>query len=208
MPEIDLVDSKNQKVGSVDVSPDIFDAKVKDHLVQMCVNQQLANRRSGTASTKSSYSELRGGGKKPWRQKGTGRARAGSNRSAIWRGGLTTFGPTPRSFGFKVSKKIRKQALISVLTDRMRENKMRVVDKIELSEPKTKEALAFLEGMGLSSKVIFVLEDKNQNLELAVRNLPNVDVLRAEGLNVYDLLVHENIVFTQDSIKKVQERLA
>ena len=207
MPDLDLVDMENKKVGTVSVSADVFDVKVREHLVQKYVNLQMATRRSGTASTKSNKGDLHGSGAKPWRQKGTGRARAGNTRSPLWRGGMTVFGPTPRDYAFKMSRKSKQLALKSVLTDRVRENRVQVVQQLTLAEPKTKEAVALLKKLGLPSKTLFLVDEKNPNLEMAVRNLPQVDVLPVDGLNVYDLLVHEKIVCTPEALKKIEERL-
>ena len=208
MPKIELKDQKNKKVGTVDVSSDVFDVTIKEHLVQQYVTLQLASRRSGTASTKSNKGDLHGSGKKPWRQKGTGRARAGNTRSPIWRGGMTVFGPTPRDFSFKMSKKNKKIALRSVLTERTQNQNLSVLDDLSLGEPKTKEALKLLKAFGLPKRTLFLILDKNPNLELAVRNLPRTNVLRVEGLNVFDILMHEKIVCTQDALKKIEERLS
>lgn len=207
MPHLDVIDLKNNKVGGVEAVPIIFDVKVKNQLIKQYVVLQQANRRRGTACTKSSYGQLSGSGKKPWRQKGTGRARAGNIRSAIWRGGLTTFGPTPRDFGFKMNKKARKQALRSTLTECLQGNHITVVDKIILKNPKTKEVLEVIKALGLPEKTLFLTAEKNENLELAARNLPTVNVLPVEGLNVYDLLLHEKIVFTPETFKKLEGRL-
>ncbi len=207
MPDLDLINLDKKKVGTVPLSPDVFDVKVHEHLVKEYVSLQQANRRSGSASTMSNRGELRGGGKKPWRQKGTGRARAGSTRSPLWRGGLTLFGPTPRDFGFKLSKKSKKLALKSVLTERVRNNSLRVVETLTLEEPNTNAAVALLKKLELPERTLFVVAEKDHNLELAMRNLPNTDVLPVEGLNVFDLLVHETIVCTPESIKKIEERL-
>ena len=208
MPDLDLINLDKKKVGTVPLSPDVFDVKVHEHLVKEYVSLQQANRRSGSASTISNRGELRGGGKKPWKQKGTGRARVGSIRSPLWRSGLTMFGPTPRSFGFKLSKKSKKLALKSVLTERVRNNGLRVVETLTLEEPKTKAAVALLKKLELPERTLFVVAEKDSNLELAVRNLPQTDVLPVEGLNVFDLLVHETIVCTPESIKKIEERLS
>ena len=208
MPKIELKDQKNKKVGTVDVSSDVFDVTIKEHLVQQYVTLQMASRRSGTASTKSNKGDLHGSGKKPWRQKGTGRARAGNTRSPIWRGGMTVFGPTPRDFSFKMSKKNKKIALRSVLTERTQNQNLSVLDDLSLGEPKTKEALKLLKAFGLPKRTLFLILDKNPNLELAVRNLPQTNVLRVEGLNVFDILMHEKIVCTQDALKKIEERLS
>ncbi len=207
MPELDLVDMENKKVGTVSVATEVFDVQIREHLVQQYVNLQMATRRRGTASTKSNKGDLHGSGAKPWRQKGTGRARAGNTRSPLWRGGMTVFGPTPRDYSFKMSRKSKKLALKSVLTDRVRENQVQVVKELSLKEPKTKEAVVLLKKLGLPPKTLFLLEEKNPNLEMAVRNLPQVDVLPVDGLNVYDLLVHEKIVCTPEALKKIEERL-
>jgi len=207
MPQLDVLDIKNNKVGGIEAAPTVFDVKVQEQLIKQYVVLQQATRRRGTACTKSSYSQLRGSGKKPWRQKGTGRARVGKVRSAIWRGGLTIFGPTPRNYGFKMNKKARKQALRSALTECYRGNHIAVVDKVVLEKPKTKEAVQVIKALGLPEKTLFLTAEKNENLELAVRNLPTVNVLPVEGLNVYDLLLHEKIVCTPETVKKLEERL-
>ncbi|MFQ5716501.1 MAG: 50S ribosomal protein L4 [Nitrospinales bacterium] len=208
MTELALLDINNQKVGVVNASPEVFGAKIKEHLVQQYVALQLATRRSGSAATKQSKGEIRGTGKKPWRQKGSGRARAGSAQSPLWRGGLTVFGPSPRDYGFKMSKKAKKMALRSVLTERAQNNKMAVMDQIIIEKPKTKEGLAFLRTMEFPAKTLFLLAEKNANLELAVRNIPRTNVLMVEGLNVFDLLAHDQIVCTQESLKKIEARLS
>lgn len=207
MPKLDLIDINNQKIGTIDASPQVFDVQIKEHLVQKYVTCQLAARRRGTAATMQCKGELHGSGKKPWRQKGTGRARAGTSRSPLWRGGLTVFGPSPRDYSLKMSKTAKKNALRSVLTERLQSNKLAVMDQIVLEEPKTKEGVAFLKAMGFPAKTLFLLAEKNPNLELAVRNIPHVNVLRVEGLNVYDLLAHDKIVCTQQALKKIEERL-
>ncbi len=207
MPQLDVLDGENNKVGDISFDPVVFDAKVNNHLIKQCVVLQRATRRLGTASTKSSYGQLSGSGKKPWRQKGTGRARVGKTRSAIWRGGLTIFGPTPRDYSFKMNKKARRQALRSALTECFRGDHIAVIDKIVLDHPKTKEAVGVIKALGLPEKTLFVTAGKNKNLELAVRNLPTVNVLPVEGVNVYDLLFHEKIVCTSEAIKGLEERL-
>ncbi len=208
MPELDILDNKNKKVGTVEASPDVFEVQGREELVQRYVTMQLAARRGGNAATKQNKGELHGSGAKPWRQKGTGRARAGNTRSPLWRGGMTVFGPGPRSYAFGLSKKSKKIALKVVLTDRLKEQKFTVVDSLDLASPKTKEAVALLAGMGLPDKTLFIVAEKNANLQLAVRNLPKVDVLPVAGLNVFDLLVHERVVCTSDALKKIEERLS
>jgi len=208
MPELDLLDANNKKVGTVEVSPAVFDVEVKEHLVQQYVVHQLAARRSGTAATKRNKGELHGSGKKPWKQKGTGRARAGNSRSPLWRGGMTVFGPTPRDYGFKMSKKTKQLALKSILTDGVRDQKFHVVDKLTIENPKTSEAVQLLKGLGSSRKTLFLLAERNPNLELGVRNLPDVNVLLVDGLNVFDLAAHDKIFCTPQALNKIEERLA
>lgn len=207
MSQLDILDIKNNKVGAIEFAPGVFDVKINNHLIKQYVVSQQAARRLGTACTKSSYGQLSGSGKKPWRQKGTGRARVGKTRSALWRGGLTIFGPTQRDYSLKMNKKARKQALRSALTECLQGNHIAVVDKIVLEQPKTKEAVQIIKALGLPQKTLFLTAEKNENLELAVRNLPTVNVLPVEGLNVYDLLLHEKIVCTPETVKKLEERL-
>ncbi|QPJ64265.1 MAG: 50S ribosomal protein L4 [Candidatus Nitrohelix vancouverensis] len=207
MAELDLVDASNQKVGSVELSPEVFDVKIKKDLVHQYVRLQLATRRGGNASTISNKGDLHGSGKKPWRQKGTGRARSGNSRSPIWRGGMTVFGPTPRDFDFKMNKKAKKIALRSALTDGVREKRMAVVDKLNLDNPKTKEAVALMKSLELPASTLFILCEDNVNLQLAMRNIPGSKILKVDGLNVFDLLNHDKIVCTPESLKKIEERL-
>jgi len=169
------------------------------------VRMQLAGRRSGTAATKT-RSEVSGGGKKPWKQKGTGRARAGSSRSPLWRGGGTMFGPSPRSYEYAVPKKVRKLALCSALSMKRKENKMLIVDKLELQEIKTATFVNLLRQLGFSN--VLIIAQENSNLEKSARNVPQVKVLRPEGLNVYDVLRYENLIITQPCVEKIQGRLA
>ena len=207
MPAIDIVDSKNKKVGTVEAPDSVFESRVREELVQRYVTMQLAARRGGNAATKQNKGELHGSGAKPWRQKGTGCARAGNTRSPIWRGGMTVFGPSPRSYAFQLSKKSKKLAIKSVLTERLKGQNFTVVDSLNLENPKTKDAVALLTSLSLPAKTLFLVSEKNTNLQLAVRNLPQVDVLLVDGLNVFDLLVHERIVCTPEALKKIEERL-
>ena len=208
MPELELLDVNKKKVGTVSASPAVFDVEVKEHLVQQYVVYQLAARRSGSAATKRNNGELHGSGKKPWKQKGTGRARAGNSRSPVWRGGMTVFGPTPRDYSFKMSKKTKQLALKSILTDGVKSDKFHVVDKLSIDNPKTSEVVQLLKSLGSPRKTLFLLSERNHNLELGVRNLQGVDVLLVDGLNVYDLAVHDKIFCTPQALKKIEERLA
>ena len=207
MPELDVIDMENKKVGVVDASSGVFETKVREGLVQRYVTMQLAARRGGNAATKQNKGDLHGSNAKPWRQKGTGRARSGNTRSPLWRGGMTVFGPSPRSYAFTLSKKSKKLAIKSVLSERFKNQNISVVDSIVLEQPKTKDAAAILRKLNLPNKTLFILAEKNQNFQLAVRNLPFTNVLLVDGLNVFDLLRHEKIVCTKDALRKIEERL-
>lgn len=208
MPELDILDSNNKKVGTVEASQGVFDVQCRSELIQRYVTMQLAARRGGNAATKQNKGELHGSNAKPWKQKGTGRARAGNTRSPLWRGGMTVFGPSPRSYAFSLSKKSKKIALKAVLSDRLKGENFTVVDSLNLESPKTKEAVALLSSLNLPEKTLFVIPEKNANLQLAVRNIPRADVLLVDGLNVFDILVHDRIVCTPEAVKKIEERLA
>jgi len=207
MPELDILDIDNKKVGTVEASSDIFETKVRSQLVQRYVIMQLAARRGGNAATKQNKGDLHGSNAKPWRQKGTGRARSGNTRSPVWRGGMTVFGPSPRSYAFNLSKNSKKLAIKSVLTERFKNKNIAVIDSITLDHPKTKDAVAMLKKLSLPHKTLFILSEKNQNFQLALRNLPYTNVLLVDGLNALDLLKHETIVCTKDALKKIEERL-
>jgi large subunit ribosomal protein L4 len=184
----------------------IFGAKTRAHLLHQAVIMQLANRRAGSAATKSK-GFVRGGGKKPWRQKGTGRARAGSTRSPIWVGGGTVFGPTPRDYSYRMPRTARHQALLSALSLKNRDGRIIVVDKLELEAAKTKLMVAALAQLKIASALI-VIAQPDVNLERSARNLPRIKVLRVEGLNVYDLLRYDHLVLTVGALKLLEERLA
>jgi len=185
---------------------EIFGARVRLHLLHQVVTMQLNSRRAGTASTKTK-GFVRGGGKKPWRQKGTGRARAGSIRSPLWVGGGTIFGPQPRDYSYRLPRKARREALLSALSLKNREGKILVVDKLELAEAKTKLMRQWLETLKVKSALI-VIPEEDEKVERSARNLPKVKVLRVEGLNVYDLLRFEQLILTERAVKLLEERLA
>jgi len=185
---------------------EIFAVKSRPHLLHQAVVMQLANRRAGTAATKSK-GFVSGGGKKPWRQKGTGRARAGSIRSPIWVGGGTIFGPQPRDYSYRLPRKARRQALLSALSLKNGEGKIIVVDKLELEEAKTKLMAQALAELKVTSALI-VLAHADEKIERATRNLPKAKVLRAEGLNVYDLMRYEHLILTAGALRVLEERLA
>ncbi|MGE5058156.1 MAG: 50S ribosomal protein L4 [Betaproteobacteria bacterium] len=184
----------------------IFGAKPRTHLLHQAVVMQLANRRTGSAATKSK-GFVSGGGKKPWRQKGTGRARAGSIRSPIWVGGGTVFGPQPRDYSYRMPRTARREALLSALSLKKRESKLIVVDKLELEQAKTKLMVQALAELKVASALL-VIPQADAKIERSARNLPNVKVLRVDGLNVYDLLRYEHLILTEQALKILQEKLA
>ncbi len=207
MPLVDVINQKGEKVNSIELDETVFNADIRDALVQRVVVWQLAKRRGGTASTKT-RGEIRGGGKKPWRQKGTGRARAGTNRSPIWTGGGTTFGPKPRSYAFSLPKKVRKAALRSALSSKLKDDRLTIVDKIELEAPKTRLFVETMKTMGLETeKTLFVTAHKDEALQRSSRNLYRVLVLPTEGLNVYDLLRFDRLVVLEAAVPRIHERL-
>ena len=188
------------------LSDSIFGAKPRSHLLHQAVVMQLANRRAGSASTKSK-GLVRGGGKKPWKQKGTGRARSGSIRSPIWVGGGTVFGPTPRDYSYRMPRSARREALLSALSVKQRDGKLIVVDKLDLEAAKTKIMVQALAELKVDSALI-VIPQSDPAVERSARNLPKVKVLRVEGLNVYDLLRYEHLILTERALKLLEERLA
>lgn len=204
MATLDVYDTSREKVSQVDVSDAIFNAVIKDYLFYDVIRMQMANRRSGTASTKT-RSDVRGGGKKPWRQKGTGRARAGTIRSPLWKGGGAVFGPKPRNYSIKVPKKVKKTALCSALTLKRKEEKLFILDKIDLQEIKTKSFTNILESLGVK-KALFI-DENNNNLQLSARNVPCVKVLPPEGLNLHDVLYFDHIFIALQCLEKIQRRL-
>jgi large subunit ribosomal protein L4 len=183
----------------------IFGAKTRPHLLHQAVVMQLANRRAGSAATKSK-GFVRGGGKKPWRQKGTGRARAGSIRSPIWVGGGTTFGPQPRDYSYRMPRTARREALLSALSLKNRDGKIIIVDRFELDEVKTKLMVRALAELKVDSALL-VIPKSDVKIERSARNLPKIKVLRVEGLNVYDLLRYEHLILTEGALKRLEERL-
>ena len=202
MPSIDVFDKENKKVSSLEIKSDIFESPVREDILHTVVNWQLTKKRSGTASTKT-RGEVRGGGSKPWRQKGTGRARQGSNRSPLWRNGAIIFGPKPKEWAYKVPKKIRKNALRSVLALKFSENKIFVVDSLELNEIKTKNVQNLLKKFDLKSALI--VDKDNENLYKSSRNINKVKYINEQGINVYDILKYDNLIISSDSLNKVQE---
>jgi len=206
MAKADVVNIEGQKVGEVELSDAIWATDVKPYLIHDVVVMQLNNRRRGTAKTKT-RGEVRGGGKKPWRQKGTGRARAGSTTSPVWVGGGTVFGPRPKEYHMSLPKKVRRAALRSALTVRNQGAALRVLDKLELGSISTKNFAGIMKTLNLS-KPLVVVQGKDEILEKSARNIPHTKVLRTEGLNVYDVMRHDQLMVTVDALKKIEEALS
>ena len=204
MPKVDVYDVNGQVVGEADLLDDVFGAPVNHALMHQAVRVYLANRRAGTASTKT-RGEVRGGGRKPWRQKGLGRARHGSIRSPLWRGGGVVFGPKPRDWRLRMPKKARRQALRSALSAKLRDGELLVVDRLELPEYKTKVVAQVLERLQAGQKPLLVTAEPDPELRRAARNLPGVRTVVASCLNTYEVLDCTRIVITQDAVKKVEE---
>lgn len=205
MPKLDVIDSSKKVVDSVELSPAVFSAKLNESVVHQVVVAQLAKRRSGTSSTKT-RAEVRGGGRKPWKQKGLGRARVGSIRSPIWRGGGITFGPKPRSYEKSVPKKMRKIALSSALSNLVGEGRFVVVDSLKFDEIKTKKVVQWIESIQAKMPLLIIHSEETDNFILSARNIPRVKTLRVEGLNVYDMLCCETLVCTREALKNIEKR--
>jgi len=207
MATLDVVTAGNRKAGSVDLDPSVFEAPVRPHLFHAEVRRQLAKRRSGTHSTKN-RAAVSGGGIKPWKQKGTGRARQGTIRAPQWAGGGVVFGPVPRSYEHALPKKVRKAALRGALSHQLREGNIKVVDELGLAEYKTKRVAKLLRDLSLEgAPVLIVIAAEDPFVERSARNLPNVSVLRVAGLNVYDVLRHRKLLLTKAAVEAIGERL-
>ena len=207
MATLDVLTMENKKAGSVELSPVVFEAAVKPHLFHAEVRRQLARRRSGTHSTKN-RSAVSGGGSKPWRQKGTGRARQGTTRAPQWAGGGVVFGPVPRSYEHSLPKKARRAALRGALSQRLQEGAVTVLETLELDEYRTRRVVEILGGLGLAGeKVLIVIDEANPRIERSARNIHGVGVLRVAGLNVYDVLRHDKLVMTRAALEAVEQRL-
>ncbi len=203
MASVAMVDMANKKVKDVEL-PAVFGAEVKGHLLHTAVVNQLANRRAGTAATKNK-ALVSGGGKKPFKQKGTGRARAGSSRSPLWRHGGTIFGPMPRDYSYSIPKKEKRAALAAALSAKVQDNRLVLLDKLGLAGPRTKEMAGLLKNLGVAETALVLIAGENKNVALATRNMQTVKVLRMENINVYDLLKYRYLITTQDALKTIQE---
>ena len=203
MAKVSVYNIEGKEVGNIELNDAIFGVEINEHLVHMAVLQQLANKRQGTQSAKN-RSEVRGGGRKPWRQKGTGHARQGSIRAPQWKGGGVVFAPKPRDYSFKLNRKEKRIALKSALTSRVVANKLIVVDELKFDEIKTKKMVAVLENLKVN-KALVVLEEKNENVILSARNIPAVRTALTNTINVYDILKYDTLVVTKDAVAKIEE---
>src|SRR5437870_13230012 len=204
MPVVKVKNLENIEVGEIELNDDIFAAPLNKALIYEAVKGYLANQRQGTVSTKT-RGEVSGAGRKLWRQKGTGRARVSSLRSPLWKGGGNVHGPRPRDWGYEMPKKMRRGALRSVLSERLREGGLVVVENLQLNDHKTKNVMRVLDTLGLKSRTLLVDVQDNRNLTLSTRNLQRVKRVSSTGVNVYDLLHHEQVVISRDAIMQLQD---
>ncbi|EEI82121.1 50S ribosomal protein L4 [Anaerococcus tetradius] len=204
MPKVDILNIKGENVGSLELNETLFNTEISEHAVYEVVKNQLANKRQGTQSAKT-RSEVRGGGRKPFRQKGTGRARQGSIRAPHYTGGGVVFAPKPRDYSYKVPKKLRRKALYSVLTSKLNDNELVVLDSLSLENAKTKEAVKVLEAVNAGKKAYVVTAENDTLVYRSFRNIEGVDVAAASLINVYDLVRHNKLVITKDAIAKLEE---
>jgi large subunit ribosomal protein L4 len=196
---------ENKEVGTVELPESVFAREIRVDILHEAVRNYRANKRQGTASTKT-RGEVRGGGKKPWRQKGTGRARAGTNTSPIWRKGGIVFGPQPRSYSYKLNRKFKQLAVKTAFSSKLTDDDIIVVESLAFENPKTKEMARILKALGINGKSVLILTEKsNDVLEKASRNIPGVSLRRVEDVNVYDLLAHEKLLLTKNSIERIKE---
>jgi large subunit ribosomal protein L4 len=207
MPKVTLFNQTGSQVGEIELAEAIFGIEPNEAVLFDAVIMQRASLRQGTHKVKN-RSEVRGGGRKPWRQKGTGRARQGSIRSPQWRGGGIVFGPTPRSYTYKLNKKVRRLAIKSALSTKVLESNVIVLEDLVLNAPKTKDMVAVLKGLAIEKKALVVTADVNEAVELSARNIPGLTVVTANGVNVLDVLGHEKLVLTKAAVEKVEEVLA
>ena len=203
MANVSVYNIEGKEVGKIDLSDAVFGVEVNEHLVHMAVVSQLANNRQGTQKAKT-RSEVSGGGRKPWRQKGTGHARQGSTRAPQWTGGGVVFAPVPRDYSFKMNKSEKRAALKSALTSRVEENKFIVIDEINFEEAKTKNFANILKNLDVS-KALVVLEDDNKNAELSARNIADVKTAKTNTINVYDILKYNTVITTKAVVAKIEE---
>ncbi len=204
MANVSVYNMEGSEVGKMDLNDNVFAAKVNEHLMHMAVVLQLANKRQGTQKAKT-RSEVRGGGRKPWRQKGTGHARQGSTRAPQWTGGGVVFAPTPRDYSFKMNKKEKAGAMKSALTSRVNEEKFLVLDSLKFDEIKTKKMVSVLDALKVKKALVILDGEDNANVALSARNIPGVRVVAANAICVYDILKYETVVTTKNAVSKIEE---
>lgn len=207
MPKVALYNVSGSQVGEVELSDSVFGIEPHTHVLNEAVLMQRASLRLGTHKVKG-RSEVRGGGRKPWKQKGTGRARQGSIRAPQWKGGGTVFGPTPRSYSYKLPKKVRRLAIKSALSSKVIGNEIIVLDQLQLTQPKTKDFAAILSNLKVDRKALVVTAGYEENVALSARNIPGIKFVVAEGINVLDVMVYDKLIITKDAVQKVEEVFA
>ncbi len=207
MPKINMLNVKGENAGEIELNPVLFDAEINEHAVYTVVKNLLANKRQGTKSAKT-RAEVRGGGKKPWRQKGTGRARQGSIRSPQWKGGGVVFAPKPRDYSYTTPKKIRRIALYSVLTSKLQENELIILDELKMEAPKTKDMVNVLSAINAKKKALIVIKNPDKNIIKSASNIPYVETTNANTLNVYDLLKYDSLIITKEALDQIEEVFA
>ncbi|HHU69498.1 MAG TPA: 50S ribosomal protein L4 [Thermoanaerobacterales bacterium] len=204
MPKVAMYNIKGEEVGEVMLTDSIFNVPVRTDILHQVVTMQLANKRRGTASTKT-RAEVRGGGRKPWRQKGTGRARHGSIRSPLWPGGGVVFGPKPRSYKYTVPKKVKRLALKSALSSKVIDSDLLILDQLTIDSPKTKKMIDILSNLNVEKKALIVTLNRDENIEKSARNIPGITTTVVGNLNVYDILRHDKLILTKEALDRVEE---
>ena len=207
MPKVAVYNTSGAQVGEIELNDAVFGIEPHTHAMHSAVVAQLASMRLGTHKTKG-RSEVRGGGRKPWRQKGTGRARQGSIRAPQWVGGGTVFGPQPRKYGYKLPKKVRRLAIRSALSSKVKDNELIVLDELKMSQPKTKDFAGILKNLNADRKALVVAAEYDDTIALSARNIPGVKFMAADGINVLDVLNYDKLIITQDAVRKVEEVFA
>ncbi|GIN42146.1 MULTISPECIES: 50S ribosomal protein L4 [Heyndrickxia] len=206
MPKVALYNQSGSKVGDIELNDSVFGIEPNESVLFDAIVMQRASLRQGTSKVKN-RSEVSGGGRKPWRQKGTGRARQGSIRSPQWRGGGTVFGPVPRSYSYKLPKKVRRLAIKSALSTKVLEEKILVLESLSFAAPKTKEFAAVLSSLSVGKKALVVTDGSDVNVALSARNIPGITVVEANGINVLDVVSHDQLIITKAAVEKVEEVL-
>lgn len=204
MPKVALYNVSGQQIGDIELNDAVFGVEVNQHVLYEVVKNQLANKRQGTQSAKT-RAEVRGGGKKPWRQKGTGRARQGSIRSPQWIGGGVVFAPKPRDYSYTIPKKVKRLAMKSALSSKVESKEIIVLDELNLTQPKTKDMVNILKNINSNKKALVVMAEKNENVVKSANNIPGVQTTLVNTLNVYDILKYDSFIITKDAVKKVEE---